>query len=86
MNIGLRLRGLTLSGLLMFGKYDSIIDALPQYMIDYREYTPGHERWSDRIYSDGSWEANLFQTYRRILPKLQSFLPTPFNLEGNVRW
>ncbi len=77
--------GLTLSGLLMFGKYDSIIDALPQYMIDYREYTPGQERWSDRICSDGSWEANLFQSYRRILPKLQSFLPTPFKLEGNVR-
>lgn len=46
--------GLTLSGLLMFGKYDAIIDALPQYMIDYREYMPNQERWSNRIYSDGS--------------------------------
>ncbi len=77
--------GLTLAGLLMFGKYDSIIEALPQYMIDYREYRPGQERWSDRIYSDGSWEANLFQAYRRLLPKLQSFLPTPFILDGNIR-
>lgn len=77
--------GLTLAGLLMFGKYDSITDALPQYMIDYREYRPGQERWFDRIYSDGSWECNLFQAYRRILPKLLNFLPTPFKLEGNVR-
>ena len=77
--------GLTLAGLLMFGKYDSIIDALPQYMIDYREYLPGQERWSDRVYSDGSWEANLFQAYRRLLPKLQGFLSTPFRLDGNIR-
>lgn len=41
--------GLTLAGLLMFGKYDAITDAMPQFMIDYREYTPGSERWSDRI-------------------------------------
>ena len=77
--------GLTLSGLLMFGKNDSIMDALPHYMIDYREYTPGSERWSDRIYNDGTWEANLFQAYRRILPKLQSSLPMPFKIKGNNR-
>lgn len=50
--------GLTLAGLLMFGKYDAITDAMPQFMIDYREYTPGSERWSDRIYSDGTWDSN----------------------------
>jgi predicted HTH transcriptional regulator len=77
--------GITLAGLLMFGKIDAITDALPHYMIDYREYTHGGERWNDRIYNDGTWEANLFQAYRRILPKLQSFLPTPFQLQGNVR-
>lgn len=77
--------GLTLSGLLMFGKIDSITEAIPQYMIDYREYTPDSERWSDRIYSDGTWEANLFQAYRRILPRLQSFLPAPFKMNGNSR-
>lgn len=54
-------------------------------MIDYREYRPSQERWSDRVFSDGSWEANLFQIYRRLLPKLQSFLPTPFKLDGNIR-
>ena len=42
-----RKEGLTLAGLLMFGKYDSITDAIPQFMIDYREYTVGSERWSD---------------------------------------
>ena len=42
-------------------------------------------RWIDRIYPDGSWEANLFQFYRRVLPKLQQVIPTPFRLEGNQR-
>lgn len=77
--------GLTLAGLLMFGKYDAITDAIPQFMIDYREYTPASERWSDRIYSDGTWESNLYQAYRKILPRVQSFLPVPFKLEGNER-
>lgn len=77
--------GLTLAGLLMFGKHDAITDAIPQFMIDYREYTPGSERWSDRIYNDGTWEGNLYQAYRKILPRVQSFLPVPFKLKGNER-
>ncbi|MDD6702029.1 MAG: ATP-binding protein [Bacteroidales bacterium] len=77
--------GLTLAGLLMFGKYDAITDAMPQFMIDYRVYGPGSERWSDRIYNDGTWESNLYQAYRKILPRVQSFLPIPFKLEGNER-
>lgn len=46
--------GLTLAGLLMFGKGESITDAdaLPHFMIDYREYNGEGERWSDRIYND----------------------------------
>lgn len=80
-----RKEGLTLAGLLMFGKYDAITDAMPQFMIDYREYTPGSERWSDRIYSDGTWESNLYQAFRKILPRVQSFLHVPFKLEGNER-
>ena len=42
-------------------------------------------RWTARIYPDGTWEANLFQYYRRVLPRLQNFLPLPFQLEGNQR-
>lgn len=32
-----------------------------------------------------TWEANLFQCYKRILPRLQSTLPQPFKLQGNTR-
>lgn len=79
--------GLTVAGLLMFGKWSSIrdVEAIPNYGVDYREYTETSERWSHRIYSDGSWEANLFQFFYRVLPRLQSVIETPFRLEGNTR-
>lgn len=81
--------GFTLAGLLMFGKIEAIQDlqyAL-HYFPDYRSIPRGdnEQRWVDRIYPDGRWEANLFQFYRRVLPKLQEALPTPFTLDGNQR-
>lgn len=82
-------KGFTLAGLLMFGKTDSITDeaCAPHFFPDYREYAEKSisARWIDRIYPDGTWEANLFQFYRRVLPKLQEILPVPFQLEGDTR-
>ena len=81
--------GFTLAGLLMFGKYESISDneCAPDFFPDYQEWLDDdtNARWSTRIYPDGTWEANLFQFYRRVLPRLQNFLPNPFKLEGNTR-
>ena len=81
--------GFTLAGLLMFGKYDSITDnaCAPDFFPDYQEWMDNdpNGRWTARIYPDGTWEANLFQYYRRVLPRLQNFLPVPFRLEGNQR-
>ena len=81
--------GFTLAGLLMFGKTDSITDVecCPNFFPDYQEIlsdTP-NERWSNRIYPDGTWEANLFQFYKLVLPRLQAVLPKPFRLENNIR-
>ena len=81
--------GFTLAGLLMFGKYDAIIDnaCAPDFFPDYQEWLNDDPdaRWTTRIYPDGTWEANLFQYYRKVLPRLQNFLPNPFRLEGNTR-
>ena len=81
--------GFTLAGLLMFGKYDSIIDnaCAPDYFPDYQEWLNDDPdaRWTTRICPDGTWEANLFQYFRRVLPRLQNFLPNPFRLVGNTR-
>jgi predicted HTH transcriptional regulator len=81
--------GLTLAGLLMLGKEDSIKEqeALSDYFPDFRERLSMDEkiRWTDRIYPDGTWECNLLQFYLKVLPKLSSTLPKPFRLENDER-
>ena len=81
--------GFTVAGLLMFGKTDSITDpeCTPYFSPDYQEHLTEDEdvRWTYRLYADGTWEANLFNFYQRVLPRLQAALPKPFQLEGNIR-
>lgn len=81
--------GLTLAGLIMFGKYLSIRDeeCCPKFFPDYREILSDNEniRWSDRIYPDGTWECNLFQFYKLVYPKLISRLPKPFQISQGQR-
>lgn len=81
--------GITLAGLLMFGKLDSIKEqeALPDFFPDFREKLTADAkiRWTDRIYPDGSWECNLFQFYLKVWPRLSSTLPKPFRLENDER-
>ena len=81
--------GFTVAGLLMFGKTLSITDeeCCPYFFPDYQERLAEDEdvRWSNRICYDGTWEANLFNFYQRVLPRLQSVLPKPFQLNNNIR-
>jgi predicted HTH transcriptional regulator len=84
-----RNEGITLAGMLMFGKTISITDpeCCPNFFPDYREILSldPEIRWTDRIYPDGNWEANLFQFYRMVWPKLALSLPKPFQLKDGVR-
>ena len=74
--------GLTVAGLLAFGKYQSIRDFFPGLHLDFRELDPDqNERWIDRVYLDGSWPGNLYQFYRKVYPKLTENLKIPFKLE-----
>lgn len=74
--------GLTVAGLLMFGKDEAIRDpsAVPQYHVDYRERLSldPQVRWTDRIWPDGTWVANLFQFFERVYPRLVVDLKIPF--------
>ena len=55
--------------------------------MDYLDQTnlSAGRRWSDRLTYDGSWENNLYNFIKRILPKLVSDLKRPFKLEGMIR-
>lgn len=78
--------GLTMAGILMFGKEDAIRDALPQYHVDYREYMSGDPkaRWTDRVTLDGTWEGNIFQFSQRIIGRLSAELKLPFGLDASL--
>ena len=84
-----RKEGITLAGLLMFGKADSIKEqeALPDFFPDFRERLSADAkiRWTDRICPDGTWESNLLQFYLKVWPRLSSTLPKPFQLNKDER-
>ena len=82
--------GFTIAGILMFGKYDSIVNnsGLPDFFVDYRERLAVNDptmRWTHRIYPDGMWEANLYQFYIRVYNRLIQSLPRPFMIKDGVR-
>jgi len=77
--------GLTLAGLLMFGKFRSIFDAVPNYIVDYQERENIETRWVDRVTLDGSWSGNLYDFYRIVMKKLSTDLKVPFKLQADER-
>jgi ATP-dependent DNA helicase RecG len=75
--------GLTVAGLLMFGRERSILDAFPHYQVDYQEQlSPDPDRrWTYRLTVDGTWEPNLFNFYYRAYGRLVERLDMPFKLD-----
>jgi ATP-dependent DNA helicase RecG len=78
--------GLTLAGLLMFGRERSILDALPHYQLDYQERLSKdlETRWTYRLTLDGKWEANLFNFYYRVYSRLVDDINVPFQLDKDA--
>lgn len=79
--------GLTLAGLLMFGRWAAIQEAVPHYFLDYQERPEAKTelRWIDRLVPDGTWTGNLFEFYRRVYRKLVADLKVPFTLKDGQR-
>ena len=78
---------LTEAGLLMFGKGLPIrerFDNIRMDFIDESNLLPG-ARWSDRVTYDGTWENNLYNFMRMIMPKLVFGLKRPFKMNGMMR-
>ncbi len=78
--------GLTVAGLLMFGRDETIREAIPQYQIDFRERLSQDPavRWTDRLTQDGTWPGNLYQFYHRVIQKLAADLKRPFELDNDM--
>ena len=81
------LEGMTIAGILMFGTWQAIRDAAPNYFVDYQERPEAktERRWIDRICPDGTWSGNVFDFYRRTYRKLTADLKVPFELKDGIR-
>lgn len=76
--------GLSLAGLLMFGKGLSIRERFANFRMDYVDmsHLVGDERYHDRLTYDGRWENNMYQFFHLVNSKLTMDLPRPFKLKG----
>ncbi len=81
------IEGLTIAGLLMFGKGISIRERFSNLMMDYRDESQATDemRWGDRVTYDGTWENNLFNFFMKVSSKLSSDLKKPFVLDNQQR-
>ncbi len=79
--------GLTMAGLLMFGKGLPIRERFDYLRMDYidKSNLVGDQRYSDRMTYDGTWENNLFNFIRIVVPRLTRDLPRPFQMDGIIR-
>ena len=81
------IEGLTIAGLLMFGKGISIRERFSNLMMDYRDESNATDdmRWGDRVTYDGTWENNLFNFFMKVSSKLTADLKKPFVLDNQQR-
>lgn len=82
-SVGAATRGgdLTVAGLLVLGRDESIIRWRGKHLIDYREISGPTVDWADRV----AWEGNLLDAFYQIYPRLVAQLPSPFVLRGEAR-
>jgi ATP-dependent DNA helicase RecG len=78
--------GLTVAGLLMFGRDETLREGMPGYHVDYREKLSQDPavRWTDRLIMDGTWNPNLFQFYLRVAQRVAADLKLPFQLDADL--
>ena len=81
--------GLTMAGLLMFGKSLPIHKNFPNFRFDYLDLIgiePGDsKKWNDRLTDDGRWVDNIYNFLSIALNKLLFTLPSEGRLKGVQR-
>lgn len=81
--------GLTMAGLLMFGKRLALQEVFPAFRVDYLDLinvSPGDSlKWNDRLTDDGRWEPNIYNFATLVMRKLLFSLPSEGRLHGTTR-
>ena len=73
--------GITLAGILLFGKDETILSALPHHKTDAILRKINLDRYDDR----DDIRTNLLESYERLMNFVAKHLNDPFYLEGDVR-
>ena len=73
--------GMTLAGILLFGKEETILSVLPHYKTDLILRRENLDRYDDR----DDVRVNLIDSFERIIAFGEKHLPDPFYLEGDQR-
>ena len=83
------IEGLTIAGLMMFGKGTPIEKRFPLFRMDYLDLLgvkPGGDlKWNDRLTYDGRWENNLYNFVTMTMRKLLFTLPSEGRIVGEAR-
>ncbi len=73
--------GLTLAAILLFGKDETILSALPHHRTDALLRRKNQDRYDDR----DDIRTNLIDSYQRLMAFVEKHLPDPFYLENDMR-
>lgn len=78
----------TKGALLLFGKYNSIIDIFPSFQLDYFEKSNSNNRWDDRV-STGDMSHpdinNIYDFYKIVTKKLYNSSKDTFFLDATTK-
>lgn len=83
------IEGLTIAGLMMFGKGTPIEKRFPLFRMDYLDLigvsSDENLKWNDRLTYDGRWENNIYNFVTMTMRKLLLTLPSEGRIVGVAR-
>lgn len=81
--------GLTMAGVLMFGKGLVVRNLFPNLRMDYLDLCNVPEgsplKWNERLTYDGRWENNLYNFITYVMGRITFGIPVPGVVKGTIR-
>lgn len=75
--------GITLGGLLFFGKNNAIIHTIPHFQLEYFDQSSLTDRWNTRV-SSVMQDLNIFSFYQAAFTAIKRTIPNKFKLDKNM--